>query len=283
MATSASSMALAAQARKTFIDYLLDGLPALGRSMEQASVGLLDQKVAPEEVLPRRQAIDDFRRVRKDWLALLAQAVRNAELHGAPPTRPSDLMPGERSAPLSLVDDDTIDREILGSRLALAIMDKAANEFADLRARMASLERREELDTHDVLRAHVVARLVVNAWREIKLDQQSWRVLQPILHDEFGGLMEEAYHEANRWLVERRVLAEIDLRPLIRRTKDASGFYSTGGGFVASGQGALGRSGGSGGGSGGGGGGGSSGGGGGGSGSGGGGSGGGGGGDGGSS
>jgi 5-carboxymethyl-2-hydroxymuconate isomerase len=243
MATSASSMALAAQARKTFIDYLLDGLPALGRSMEQASVGLLDQKVAPEEVLPRRQAIDDFRRVRKDWLALVAQAVRSAELHGAPPTRPSDLMPGERSAALSLVDDDTIDREILGSRLALAIMDKAANEFADLRARMASLERREELDTHDILRAHVVARLVVNAWREVKLDQQAWRVLQPILHDEFGGLMEEAYHEANRWLVERRVLAEIDLRPLIRRTKDASGFYSTGGGFVASGQGTLPRSG----------------------------------------
>jgi hypothetical protein len=90
----------------------------------------------------------------------------------------------------------------------------------------------------------VVARLVVNAWREVKLDQQAWRVLQSIMHVEFGALMEEAYHEANRWLVERRVLAEIDLRPLIRRTKDASGFYATGGGFVASGQGTLGRVGG---------------------------------------
>ena len=65
----------------------------------------------------------------------------------------------QRRGPLSLVDDDTIEREILTSRLALAIMDRASWEFTDLRSRMSSLERRDELDAHDMLRAHVLARV----------------------------------------------------------------------------------------------------------------------------
>jgi hypothetical protein len=224
MATSASSMALAAQARKTFTECLLAGLPVLGRSLENSALALLSEKVAPEEVLPRRQAVDDFKRQRKGWLSGLASVLRDAELHGAPATRPGEMLgSGPREAGLTLVDDDTIDREILGSRLALAIMDKASNEFADLRARMAYLERREELEPHDVLRAHVVAKLVVSTWRDSGLDQKVWKVLQAALQDEFGALMQEAYHEANSWLVDRKVLAEIDLRPLIRRTRDAGG------------------------------------------------------------
>jgi len=42
------------------------------------------------------------------------------------------------------------------------------------------------------------------------------------LHDEFAALCEEAYHETNRWLMERRVLPEVDLRPFIRRTRDGN-------------------------------------------------------------
>jgi hypothetical protein len=34
-----------------------------------------------------------------------------------------------------------------------------------------------------------------------------------VLHDEFAHFAEEAYHETNRWLIQQRVLPEIDLRP----------------------------------------------------------------------
>ena len=33
------------------------------------------------------------------------------------------------------------------------------------------------------------------------LDATAWRDLQPVLHEEFGVLVQEAYHETNRWLV----------------------------------------------------------------------------------
>jgi hypothetical protein len=70
-----------------------------------------------------------------------------------------------------------------------------------------------------MLRAHVLARIVFDAWRGAGLNLESWRELQPVVHDEFALLVEEAYHEANRWLMEQGVLAEVDLRPFIRRSR----------------------------------------------------------------
>ena len=65
---------------------------------------------------------------------------------------------------------------------------------------MTQLERRDELDADDMLRAHVMARMVLNAWRGAGMTLDGWRVIQPALHEEFALLVEEAYHEVNRWL-----------------------------------------------------------------------------------
>ena len=219
MATPANSTALAAQARRVYCDRLLDALSTTGKAIEEAGRRLLTQPVEHETLYRRRDALADYQRLGSAWLAALAAALRSATTYGVSASRPGDLPVRGREAALSLVDDDTIEREILGSRLALAIMDRASWEFADLRSRMSSLEKREELDTHDLLRAHVLARLVVDAWRGAGLSLDAWRALQPALHDELTLLVEEAYHETNRWLVQHRVLADIDLRPFIRRSR----------------------------------------------------------------
>ena len=67
------------------------------------------------------------------------------------------------------------------------MMDRASWEFTDLRSRMAMLEKREELEPHDVLRAHVLARIVIDAWRAAGLSLDGWRELQPVLHEEFAA------------------------------------------------------------------------------------------------
>src|SRR5262245_57522300 len=99
------------------------------------------------------------------------------------------------------------------------MMDRASWEFADLRSRLSSLERRAELDAHDSVRAHVLARVALEAWRNSGMSLDGWRELQPVVHEEFAHTVEEAYHEANRWLIEQRVMPEVDLRPLIRRSR----------------------------------------------------------------
>src|SRR5205814_7614981 len=98
-----------------------------------------------------------------------------------------------------------------------------------MRSRMTMLEGRDELDPNDVLRPHVLARIVANAWRAAGLSHDHWRTLQTVLHDEFSHFAEEAYHETNRWLIQQRVLPEIDLRPFIRRSRNA-GWSASGSG-----------------------------------------------------
>ena len=221
MATVGDQASLAHQARRLYTEELVKGLPPL-------VTAVVNWAVAPERAAAAAADPGIVGRLRDLAVALKQQgvtwhqgivaALQEALRHGVPASRAGDFS-GAPTKKLSLVDDETIEREIITSRLALAIMDRASWEFNDLRTRVALLERREELDPHDLLRTHVLARIVMQAWTETGLDDNGLRDLQPVLHEEFGLLVQEAYHEANRWLVSQRVLPDIDLRPLIRRSK----------------------------------------------------------------
>jgi hypothetical protein len=143
---------------------------------------------------------------------------------------------------MSLVDDDTIELEIMTSRLALAMMDRASWEFSDLRSRIVHLEQRGELEPQDLLRAHVLARIVVDAWRgagltQIGLARAAAHAARGVRAPGRGA----SYHETNRWLVERHVLPDVDLRPFIRRNRNApmptSVLHGAGPGIGGGGQG----------------------------------------------
>ena len=227
MANHADSTALAALARRFYVEGLLKGLPNVVQAVDAAARNQLSQSVEHALTMRRRDAVDDLSKASPFWLQSATGMLRGALLTGViSASRPSDLPPPSgRSAAsdpgLSLVDNDTIETEILSSRLALAMMDRASWEFTDLRSRMTTLEGRDELASNDVLRPHVLARIVTSAWRTAALGQETWRTVQAALHEEFSHFAAEAYHETNRWLMAEGVLPEIDLRPLIRRTADA--------------------------------------------------------------
>ena len=192
---------------------LLDAAKALARKPATATLGQLRADVV-------RALMGDL----AGWARLLLQEMKNAQEFGAA-TRFARALPrpGQRDFIdlLTLVDDSTIEHEILASRLALAMMDRVSWEFSDLRARVVMLEQRAELDERDMLRPHVLAMMIVEAWRNADLSLDAWRDLQSTLHDEFTILFEEAYHEANHWLIDQGVMPEIDLRPLIRRARSS--------------------------------------------------------------
>jgi hypothetical protein len=225
MATAADSLALAAQARRSYVERLLSGVPSVVHAVEDGARLLATQSVEHGLQYKRRDVATDLRKAAPQWINGIIASLRGSLVSGMllSASRPGDLpAPGRSStAGMSLVDDDTIEIEILSSRLALAMMDRASWQFTDLRSRMSSLEKRDELDTNDVLRPHVLARIVTNAWRAAPLTQDAWRTLQAVLHEEFSHFAEEAYHETNRWLIQQRVLPEIDLRPFIRRTRNS--------------------------------------------------------------
>ena len=235
MATTANSSSLVVQARRVYTDALLKGLPGLVRAVENAARELLSQPSAGAAQFQRREIAETLKAGAGGWQMGMSNAVRVASLAGGvSAARPGDLpRPSTRAEPLSLVDEDTIEGEILTSRLALAMSDRASWEYNDVRARMTRLEKRDELDGDDLLRASVVARIIVKSWRGAGLTLDGWRLLQASLHEESSVLIEEVYHETNRWLIEHGVLPEVDLRPLIRRTRDTGIAAATGYGSLA--------------------------------------------------
>jgi hypothetical protein len=235
MATAANSMALAAQARRSYVEGLLNGLPSVVQAVDHGARILLSQVADPATNIRRREVVEDLGKFQGTWLHGTVSALRAAlQSGGMSALRPAEVpaSPGRAglgaAGGLSLVDNDTIEGEILSSRLALAMMDRASWEFTDMRSRVTMLEGRDELDTNDVLRPHVLARIVANAWRAAGLSHDAWRTLQTVLHDEFAHFAEEAYHEVNRWLIQQRVLPEIDLRPFIRRSRNSAWVNSGG-------------------------------------------------------
>lgn len=243
MPTPANPTALAQQARRSYMEGLLSGLPNVVQAVEQGARLLASQKAEPMVTMKRRELVPDLQKAAPFWLQGMTSMLRGARQTGlVSATGPADLpLPASRHAKLSLVDDDTIEHEIISSKLALSMMDRASWEFTDLRSRINMLEGRDELDTNDVLRPHVFARIISASWRAAGLSLDAWRQLQGVLHEEFALFTEEGYHETNRFLLERHVLPEIDLRPFIRRSRGShsGGFTHSGhgntGGFAASG------------------------------------------------
>ena len=128
MATDANSMALAAQARRSYVEGLLNGLPSVVQSVDQGARVLLGQVAEPAITMRRRDVVEDLQKTSASWLSNATAMLRSARVSGmVSASRPSDLpMPSGRAAALSLVDNDTIEIEILSSRLTLAMMDRAS-------------------------------------------------------------------------------------------------------------------------------------------------------------
>ena len=234
MPTPANPTALAQQARRSYAERLLAGIPAVVQAVDQGARLLAGAVAEPAIALKRRELIPALQNACPIWLMGMTTLLKASLTTGTvTQTRLGELpVPagtGRPGSKLSLVDDDTIEHEILSSRLALAMMDRASWEFTDLRSRMNVLEGREELDGNDILRPHVLARIVTSSWLAAPLGFDAWRLMQSVVHDELSLFAEEAYHETNRFLLQRHVLPEVDLRPFIRRSHGSARASGSGG------------------------------------------------------
>lgn len=213
--TAARNQALATQARRVYLEALVRGMTPLVAAIGQGASGQLSHGALNTAAAARREAVHAWHKHGPNWQMTVVNALRHAATHGVSEGTASG--PSE-SRKMSLVDDSTIEREITSSRLALVMMDRATWEFTDLRTRMQVLEAHDDLEPQDLLRAHVVARIALDTWGRVGLDNNVWQLLHHELHEEFAQLISEAYHETNRWLIAQKVLPEVDLRPFIRRT-----------------------------------------------------------------
>jgi len=220
-----SPHALARLARHTYLEALRHGAGELIAACAEGARNLASQSAEPALYARRRDLVLDLPRFEGAWrdnvCRHLDDALRAVDLGESPPTRPAGLSAAAEQ--FSLVDDAVIELDMMVSRLAQTVADRAGWEYTDLTSRLSSLEQRTDgaLDrSGEVLKPAVWARWVLDAWMHASLGAEHWKTLQTVVHDEVAHLAELAYHEANRVLLEHGVRPEIDLRPFIRRAKD---------------------------------------------------------------
>lgn len=189
-----------------------------------AGAQLLNEKPAERTIAQqRRDMLQDLMRHGGQWPARLADQVRQQIAAGGSMTAASAKPTGPSSGlDLKLVDDDTIQYEILVSRLAQGMLDKGIWEYNDLRARLLALARQPELDEHDLFRTPVLAQTVVSAWTAAGLALESWRGLEEVLIKACAKPIEGVWKEVNKWLIDHGVMPEVDLRGAIRKSDGTS-------------------------------------------------------------
>ncbi|MEB0111068.1 DUF1631 family protein [Variovorax sp. RTB1] len=133
---------------------------------------------------------------------------------------------------LELIGDEVVENNILSSRLAQLIADKASFELNDLRLRIQHLEGTSELDAKDVFKPETLAKLLVEQWLAAGLTRAMWTKVQDSIQVKLVEAVVKAYKDANAFLIGKGVMPEIDLKSFVKRTGNAaSGTMPLGNGY----------------------------------------------------
>ena len=192
-------------------------LPSLAHSIGEALLGLERQAGNSREMQERRDAVLVYQKNRADWLKGCIAAFTKAQ----PATAPAGLTGTWDLGKLELMGNEVVENGILSSRLALRMLDFSSWQLNDLRLRIQNLEGLPELRKHDIFRPEVLAQHLVQQWTHALLPQHVWVMVQELVQRSMGEQMLEVYHATNEFLINHGVMAEIDLRPLVRRTPSA--------------------------------------------------------------
>jgi hypothetical protein len=196
-------------------------LPELGKACDKRLTGVLDQAGSAREIQSRRDAWSGFQNQQVAWLNHSRKALQRSLLPRAAPALDAQSTSGR----LELVAEGTMDDQILASRLAMLVLERASTDLNDLRLRIQHLEKRQELPRGDVLLPDVTARVLVDQWLASGMTREAWQLVQDALAPVLALRMHEAYKAANEFLVASGVMKEIDLQSLVKR---APGLRSSG-------------------------------------------------------
>jgi Protein of unknown function (DUF1631) len=214
--SSLASAALARQARELFVVKALEVFNEAAVNVRQKITALLDKSANAKEAQDRRDAWVTFQKGEAVWMSAVAAGFKRA-------MRPhtASINSNFNALTFELMGNEVMDNKILSSRLALRILDKASWEINDLTLRIRQLDNLTELDKQDVFKPEACAQIVVESWMAAGLTREAWLSVQDVIHQTFGERMVEAYHVVNELLVSKGVMAEIDLRAMVRRTPSA--------------------------------------------------------------
>ena len=210
-----NSQRLALQTRERFLADARKMLDKVGEGVQQHLQWLLDQPSTARDMQDRFDAFTLYRQKRQAWLDATARAWESAlRTPEATQTRPAELG-------LELMGMDVMENRIIASRMAMAIMEKVLPQFEDLRVRIEHLEH-NELSSRDVLRAEVLALVLIEQWVTAGLPRGAIPAVVDLIQKIFAEHLLASYRACNEALIAEDVLPTIELQKRVRRTPSAA-------------------------------------------------------------
>jgi Protein of unknown function (DUF1631) len=225
-ARSASSLQLARETRERFVLATEGAIVPLARAIRDRLTQLASEVSNARAMQEHRDDFVAFQGQATQWVTLAQTGWRKALGAG---TQTGGLTTFPTALRLELIGDEVVESNILASRLAQVIHDKASFELSDLRLRIQHLEGTSELDSKDVLKPETLAKLLVEQWLAAGLSRELWSRVQDTVQQQLLDVVVKAYEGANAFLIANGVMQEIDLKSFVRRTGNAGG-----GGFNSS-------------------------------------------------
>ena len=225
--TNKKNSLLSEQARALFTERTVRILPPLAKTIQDRLSSLVGQPASAREMQDRRDGWLAFQKNNAAWIQNTTRALTRAR--SAPLVASVSKLPSSGS--LELLGNEVMEDKIIASRLALRLLDFASWELSDLRLRIQNLDGIPELYKDDIFRPEVVARHLVEQWSAASLSRELWLSIQDLIQKSMAEQMLEVYHATNEFLVQQGVMADIDLRPMVKRTPSAvrTGFGSENG------------------------------------------------------
>ncbi len=216
IARSASSLQLARETRERFVLATEGAIAPLARAIRDRLTAISSEAGNARAMQEHRDDFVAFQGQATQWVTLAQTGWRKAlgASAGGASAVPSALR-------LELIGDEVVESNILSSRLAQMIHDKASFELSDLRLRIQHLEGTTELDARDVLKPETLAKLLVEQWLAAGLSRGLWTRVQDTVQQGLVEVVVKAYQSANAFLIANGVMEEIDLKSFVRRTGSA--------------------------------------------------------------
>jgi len=224
-------MQLAEKTRQRFLGDVEKILVDLSGLVQDRLTTLLNEKGTTRDMQSRRDAWMLYQKQRGPWIdstmkvwqdSLKSPASKKAE-------KKEELgLAGDGG--LSLVGTDAVEDKIISSRLVLAVVEKMSGELDDLRVRIKTLESRDDLEGHDILRPEVLILLMIEQWTTSGMPRESWLMVNDVVQKQLTEKLKSAYANANEFLIQQGVMPTIDLKDRVKRAAVGRRPPSAGGG-----------------------------------------------------
>jgi len=198
---------LMAQVRQRLVERAVAAMGSLQPKVLDTLINLMDQAAPSREMQLRRDAWMLYQSSKGKWQDGTVAAWRTALTVTPAQKKVSNSLKG---LSLELESTEAVENKIASSKLALALMEKAAQEVNDLRKRLKFLNYGKALNEADIVHPEVLMLPLVEQWEASGMAREAWPLVSATVQKHFNEHLQSAYEQCNELLIEQGVIPDIE-------------------------------------------------------------------------